>query len=207
MIGYHDTTVTPANKYDYPWTYSTTDPRGLQKVNASDRIGACWYNSGTWTMAVTLPTDKYRRIALYCVDWDTTQRSQIIEVRDTASNALLDTRTVSGFNPGQYLVWDVRGNITFKFTQSGVYNAVLSGIFFSTPHPYLQDADSDGLADYIEDANGDGLYGTGDLANWGSNDTDGDGIIDGTEFLQGRNPRVYGTSPDTYGTYIQLKVF
>ena len=30
----------------YPWTYSTTEPRGLQKVeNPADRLAACWYSA------------------------------------------------------------------------------------------------------------------------------------------------------------------
>jgi hypothetical protein len=68
------------------------------------------------------------------------------------------------------------------------------------------DTDGDGLADYIEDTNGNGTYGSEDLADWSSSDTDGDGMDDGAEILQGRNPRVSGTTADT-GNVIKLNVF
>jgi hypothetical protein len=44
------------------------------------------------------------------------------------------------------------------------------------------DTDSDGLADYFEDSNGNGAYGTGDLSDLSSSDTDGDGMPDGWEW-------------------------
>jgi len=46
----------------------------------------------------------------------------------------------------------------------------------------LLDNDSDGLPDYLEDSNGNGSYAAGDLADWNSSDTDGDGLPDGWEY-------------------------
>ena len=37
---------------------------------------------------------------------------------------------MSSFSGGEYLVWDVSGNVTFKITKVAGVNAVLSGIFF-----------------------------------------------------------------------------
>jgi hypothetical protein len=68
------------------------------------------------------------------------------------------------------------------------------------------DTDGDWLADYFEDSNGNGTYGTGDLANWTVSDTDGDGLNDGLEYLQGRNPRISGIVTDTNGI-IDFKVY
>src|SRR5581483_1821589 len=59
------------------------------------------------------------------------------------------------------------------------------------------DTDGDGLADYFEDTNGNGSYATGDLSNWQSADTDGDGVNDYIEWIEGRNPRVAGTTGDS----------
>lgn len=68
------------------------------------------------------------------------------------------------------------------------------------------DTDSDGLPDYREDTNGDGSYNSGDLANWNSSDTDGDGMTDGMEVLLGRNPRVSGATADS-GNQTRLQVY
>jgi hypothetical protein len=66
------------------------------------------------------------------------------------------------------------------------------------------DSDSDGLADYFEDSNGNGVVDTGET-DPDDPDSDGDGVIDGTEWLQGRNPLV-GAVSDTNGI-INLRVY
>jgi len=61
------------------------------------------------------------------------------------------------------------------------------------------DSDADSLSDYLEDGNGDGLFGIGDLSDWTSADTDGDGLSDGDEML------VYHLNPlsqDTDGDHV-----
>src|SRR6185312_7449392 len=60
---------------------------------------------------------------------DTLVRSERVDAVDPASGAVLDSRTVSNFHTGTYLVWDVSGHIDFRFTVLGGYNAVLSGLF------------------------------------------------------------------------------
>jgi len=69
-----------------------------------------------------------------------------------------------------------------------------------------QDGDADGLPDYLEDTNNDGSFNSGDISNWTSPDSDGDLVNDSTEYIQGRNPRVAGTVPDTSGS-INLQVY
>jgi KDO2-lipid IV(A) lauroyltransferase len=54
----------------------------------------------------------------------------------------------------------------------------------------VRDADADGLPDYREDTNGNGTYDAGaDLSDFNSADTDGDGVSDYLEWLQGRKGR------------------
>ena len=66
------------------------------------------------------------------------------------------------------------------------------------------DYDSDGVPDYYEDFNGNGTWESGEL-NWQDDDTDGDGVGDGAELLQGRNP-MGGTLADT-NNVLNLRVF
>jgi hypothetical protein len=66
------------------------------------------------------------------------------------------------------------------------------------------DTDGDGVSDYWEDRNGNGSHDTGEI-NWQDSDTDDDGVPDGVELLQGRNP-MGGTVPDTYNT-LNLRVY
>ena len=53
-----------------------------------------------------------------------------MEALDAATGAVLDTRTVSGFQGGTYLSWTLTGNVRFRITNAGGSNAVLGGVFF-----------------------------------------------------------------------------
>jgi len=70
------------------------------------------------------------QLTLYALDWDSQGRVERVDVLDASSNAVLDTRTISGFSNGQYLVWNVRGHVTLRITLTGGINAVMSGMFF-----------------------------------------------------------------------------
>lgn len=129
--------VTPGNKQDWTWSWSTTDTAALQKANATDRLAACWYSGVTWSMDVAITDGQTHRIALYFLDWDNAGRRQVVQAINPATGAVLDQRTVSGFQRGVYLVFDVSGTVRFNITPQ-VSNAVLSGIFFgasATPPP------------------------------------------------------------------------
>jgi aryl-alcohol dehydrogenase-like predicted oxidoreductase len=71
-------------------------------------------------------------VDLYALDWDNDQggRSERVDLVDTATGALLDSRTVGSFQGGTYLSWDVRGSVTIRVTNllPGA-NAVISGLF------------------------------------------------------------------------------
>jgi uncharacterized repeat protein (TIGR01451 family) len=115
----------------FVWVPSTADVRGLQKVAASDRIASGWYSFTNMTIDVNLTDGNTHQVALYCLDWDGGgARAERIDVLDAASNAVLDTRTISGFQNGQYLVWNLKGHVKLKITVTGGANAVVSGLFF-----------------------------------------------------------------------------
>jgi hypothetical protein len=123
--------VTPQGKQDFVWSNSTTNGVALQKAGAAtDRILACWYSPTTFTVDVKLTDGNPHRVALYSLDWSTTDRVQRVEVLDAATGAVLDTQTIQSFHGGQYLIWDITGNVRFRFTRLGGSNAVLMGIFF-----------------------------------------------------------------------------
>ena len=123
------------------WAASTTDVRALQKASGADRIAARWESNSFLTIDINLTDGLTHRVALYAVDWDGNNRSQRVDVVDWATNVLLNSRNVSSFNGGQYLVWDVRGRVKIIVNKIGGKTAVVSGIYFggaapsSTPTP------------------------------------------------------------------------
>jgi hypothetical protein len=125
--------VTMSGQSGYIWAASSADPRALQKGSIpGDRIAACWYASTSFTIAVDLTGGQPHQMALYLLDWDRLNRVENVTVLDATTGAVLDSRSISAFGNGEYLVWQVRGNVVLRVTnESGPLNAVVSGLFFS----------------------------------------------------------------------------
>ncbi len=125
-------TVTPSANALYTWAASTSDTRALQKASsATDRIAACWYNASPFTIDLAFNDTAIHQVALYLIDWDNWYgRNETVTILD-AKGTVLDTRTISNFLSGQYLVWNLSGHVIIRFTNNNsLSNAVVSGIFF-----------------------------------------------------------------------------
>ena len=114
----------------YTWVNSTSDVRALQRPSASDRIASCWYADVNFTYDVNFTDGLSHQLALYALDWDFRSRVELIEVLDAVSGTVLDSRTISGFSGGQYLLWTVRGHVIVRVTSISGYETVTSGLFF-----------------------------------------------------------------------------
>lgn len=114
----------------YTWAASTTDVRALQKfASATDRIASTWYGATPW-IDLDISDGNSHRVAVYFLDWDTANtRSARVDVVNAATGQVFDTRTVSGFRDGKYLVWDIRGHVKIMVTRTTGSNAVISGLF------------------------------------------------------------------------------
>ncbi len=124
--------VTPSANLSYIWAGSASEPRDLQKGSAADRIAACWYSDTSFSVDLAFSDANTHQVAFYFLDWDTYQggRVQRVDLVDAAGR-VLDTRTVSSFSSGVYLVWNLSGHVTARITNlNGPANAVLSGLFF-----------------------------------------------------------------------------
>jgi hypothetical protein len=119
------------NQLNYTWLGSTTDPRALQTGSGTGRIAATWFNSATFNFDVNFTDGNAHRFALYALDWDSTTRAETIQIVDANSNAVLDTRSISQFNNGVYLVWNISGHVKINVIRTGGANAVISGVFFN----------------------------------------------------------------------------
>ncbi|MCP4453843.1 MAG: hypothetical protein GY809_20470, partial [Planctomycetes bacterium] len=115
-----------------PWTWNeaTDDIRALEKATGGDRLAACWFNNGTSTLDLNLTDGRSHQVAIYFGDWDSTVRTQTVEVRDAATDEVLDTQVIESFQDGLYLVWRIKGHVAIKIIHTGGANAVISGLFF-----------------------------------------------------------------------------
>jgi hypothetical protein len=122
--------VSALGKNDYSWSDNTQDVRALQKTAGSSRVAACWYSSTAFNIDLKLTDGQAHRLALYFLDWDRSGRSQTIEVIDP-DGTVLNTQTISSFQDGLYLVWDVRGTVRIRLSRLSGPNAVVMGVFLS----------------------------------------------------------------------------
>ena len=166
-------TFSPLDQTNYTWAANTTDPRALQTTSGG--IAATWYSNSAFSLDVNITDGKTHQVALYALDWDTYLggRSETLQVVDATSNAVLDTRSISSFTNGIYLVWNLSGHVRVNVvTNTG--NAVLSGIFFSTS---ATTSSTPGAANFIG-------FDTATQGNWeGKYGADGYSIPNSTQAL------------------------
>jgi hypothetical protein len=112
----------------YTWTGSTSDVRALQRA-AGDRVMAAWYG-GSFTIDLNVTGTQPRTVTIYADDYDSSGRQQRYDLIDAISGAVLDSRTLSTFSNGQYVVWNVLGRVKVRVTGLAGPNAVVSGVFF-----------------------------------------------------------------------------
>ena len=117
--------------YANGWGYVVTDTRALQMASSqTNRIAACWYSGTSFTIDINFTGIDTHQVAFYFLDWDgNNQRTERIDILDPNNN-VLDSRSISAFGNGVYLVWNLSGHVIVKFTNTGPANAVVSGLFF-----------------------------------------------------------------------------
>lgn len=109
------------------WGFSS-DVRALQRATFNDRMAATWFSGTSLTIDVTVTDGLSHAVALYMIDWDSSGRSQTVQLLDAATANVLDTQVVSSFAGGRYYVWRVTGHVTIRVTRGGGPNAVVSGV-------------------------------------------------------------------------------
>lgn len=123
-------TVYPSGKSDYQWSDYSSDVKALQKTTDGNRVAACWYAEGSFTVDYNFVDGTTHKLSLYFLDWDNGGRSQLVEILDAASGAVLDSKTVSNFAGGVYYSWNAKGAIRVRITRQGGSNGVVMGSFF-----------------------------------------------------------------------------
>ena len=121
-------TVTPTGHLSYTWASSSSDPRTLRRAGAG-RVAATWYHDTQFDITIGLTDGQPHQVALYCLDYDSGGRSQRLDVFDAQTATLLDSRTLSNFSGGTWLVWTVTGTVRVHVTRLAGTNAVISGVF------------------------------------------------------------------------------
>jgi len=118
----------------YTWAASTTDIRALQRTSGTGRIASTYYSPTNFTVELNFTDGNQHQAALYFLDWENSHRTETVQVLDGDTGAVLDTRNLSNFATGVYLVWNLAGHVKVRVTNTNASaNAVLAGIFLGGP--------------------------------------------------------------------------
>ncbi|HWE37485.1 MAG TPA: fibronectin type III domain-containing protein [Isosphaeraceae bacterium] len=124
-------TVTPSGQSTITWSTGPNDSRAPLVPGATGRVAEAWSAASSFTIDVDLADGRPHRVSLYAVDWDNAGRSERIDVVDPNTGAVLVSRTISGFQGGEYLSWVLTGDVQLRVTNlNSSTTAVVSGLFF-----------------------------------------------------------------------------
>jgi hypothetical protein len=124
-----------------------TDPRALLKqtyaYSNTERIESYFHTPDSMDFPITSSDGQTHRIALYFADYQNQNRSNTVKVLDTATGATLDSRALTNYSGGVYLVYNYSGNVTFRivnnnpgqFNPTALVNAFFWGGGVSNPPP------------------------------------------------------------------------
>ncbi len=102
----------------YNWNANTTDVRALQQTtNPSLRVAGVWYAADRLVVDLPFTGSQSHQMAIYFLDWDNIGRAQKVEMVDANGN-VLDTRNLSNFGGGVWLIWNVSGHVQLRVTRT-----------------------------------------------------------------------------------------
>lgn len=124
-------TIPRPDSDQYEWADPGNDIRApFTDELSKSRIASVWV--APIGFAVKIKSDALpHRLALYFWDVDRTGRRQRVEILDGATDAVLDSREISNFHEGLWLVYDYAGSVTVRVTKLAGQNAILNALMFS----------------------------------------------------------------------------
>ena len=125
------TTPIPSGQNLYVWTTSTTAVQALENISSTGRVAGRWAANADFFVDLYFTDQAVHQVAIYCLDWNNESRAETITVLNAATNAVLDTRSVSNFTMGVYVLWNVTGHVRLQIANTAGPNAVISGIFLN----------------------------------------------------------------------------
>ena len=128
-------TMSTSTAQSYQWAIAgQADGRGLQSAPGSSLHEAgTLYAASSFSVDLDFTDGQTHQVAFYLLDYDRQGRVETVQVTNSESGQVLDSRTISNFAGGKYLVYTLGGDVKINFVNAGPLNAVMSAVFFDTP--------------------------------------------------------------------------
>ena len=122
--------VNPGGASTTVWSGLSTSASALENAapGATTRVAAA-LGAASLSIDVNLTDANSHQVALYCLD-GASNASETVTIADAGTNDTLDTRSVTAFTTGKYLVWNITGHVTITVASLNANNAVVNGLFF-----------------------------------------------------------------------------
>ena len=113
---------------------TTRSVAALQKPNLlAQRLSAYQASASSESVELNFNDGAVHQVELYVADLDHKRRTESVQLTSVATGAILNTQSVTAFTKGEYLIYDLRGDVKLTLTNAGGPSAVFSGIFFDAP--------------------------------------------------------------------------
>lgn len=116
----------------------STDVRGLTSVGVgvTTRELQRAYNQGPsgfvdLHLDLNVSDGATHQVALYCVAWNSSGSTQTMTVKNATTGAVLDTRSLSAFDQGSWVVYNISGHVTITATPLGGVVGEVDGVFLA----------------------------------------------------------------------------
>ena len=125
LPSYAQVSITGDN--EWTWPSGTTGLVPLDAAAGSGTISACWFAPNSFDLNIDLTDSLTHQVALYSTNLGSTQQ---FDVSEANTGHLLNSKTLPG-TTGEYIVWDLEGDVTIQVTNLGPdVNANINAIFF-----------------------------------------------------------------------------
>jgi Bacterial Ig domain len=115
---------------------NATDARAPLKqqprYSPTERVESYFHTLSSMDFLVNTSDGRAHRIALYLCDYERSGRSVTVQGLDSGTGAVLDTRSLTNYQGGVYLVYNYSGNVTFRIINNngGTPTGAMSGFFW-----------------------------------------------------------------------------
>src|SRR5204862_297149 len=86
---------------------------------STERIESYWHTVTSMDFLITSSDAPSHRIAPYFADYQRQGRSTTIQVLNSATGTVLDSRQLTDYTGGIYLIYNYTGNVTLRGTRAG----------------------------------------------------------------------------------------
>lgn len=106
-----------------------TKPSALESVTSTEKVSTFYKADQLIDINLHIVDGLTHRVSLYFAQYSGASRTQLIEVFDPSTGAIISSETVSDFAKGKYVTFDITGNVNIRVSKLKGADVILSALF------------------------------------------------------------------------------